>query len=122
MRVFGMLAKEPVAGAVKTRLAAQTSPDFAARVAEAFLRDQLERLAGLPCRRVLAHAPDTAAPRFTDLAQGHFELTPQGEGDLGQRMGRFVTQRLGEGAEATVLVGADSPTLPLDFIQTASTC
>src|SRR5437588_531917 len=51
-RTLGVFAKQPVPGAVKTRLAAATSPEWAARVAEAFLADTLDRLAVVHARRV----------------------------------------------------------------------
>jgi glycosyltransferase A (GT-A) superfamily protein (DUF2064 family) len=38
MRLFGIFAKHPVPGAVKTRLAADVGPNAAAALCEAFLR------------------------------------------------------------------------------------
>jgi rSAM/selenodomain-associated transferase 1 len=118
-RVLGLFAKQPVAGQVKTRLAAATSVDFAARVAEAFLLDILDRLAAFPARRVLAYAPADAGSYFADLARGRFELTPQKDGDLGQRLAGFITDELALGADAVVVVGSDSPTLPTALIMQA---
>lgn len=112
-RVLGLFAKRPVPGEVKTRLAAETSPEFAARVAEALLRDSLKRFSVFPAKRVLAFSPADAEEWFTDLAGTKFTLTPQADGDLGQRMQAFFTQQLEAGATAVVLVGADSPTQPL---------
>lgn len=119
MKVLGVFAKKPAAGQVKTRLAAETSPEFAARVATAFLHDLIERLSPLAVQRILAFAPDDALTYFTEVTHSQFELVPQGDGDLGQRMARFFTDRLHAGAAATVLVGTDSPTLPLDYIDKA---
>jgi rSAM/selenodomain-associated transferase 1 len=116
-RVLGLFAKWPAAGAVKTRLGGD--PAWGARVARAFLADTLARLAHIPARRLLAFAPAGAAADFAALAAGAFDLVPQGEGDLGRRMGRFVRDRLAEGARAVVLVGADSPTLPPEYVERA---
>src|SRR5262245_48066340 len=115
-RVLGLLAKRPVPGAVKTRLASQTSPVWAAAVAEAFLRDSIERLAGIDARRVLVYTPADAEFYFAGLTNGRFDLIAQADGDLGARMERFLGGQLAAGAEAVVLVGADSPTLPTDCI------
>jgi rSAM/selenodomain-associated transferase 1 len=118
-RVLGIFAKEPIPGQVKTRLAEQTSPAWAARVGAAFLFDAVERWSGFPARRVLAFAPSTADAYFSQVVQGRFELLPQGAGDLGDRMGRFFEIQLRNGAEAIVLIGTDSPTLPLDLVERA---
>ena len=70
-------------------------------------------------RRVVAFAPDDAKADFTALVRGRFDLRPQGDGDLGIRMARFLTTEHAAGAEAVVLVGADSPTLPVDYVERA---
>ncbi len=118
-RVLGLFAKQPTPGQVKTRLAAQTSPQWAARVAETFLKDIVARLGNFAAQRVLAYAPAQAESYFADLVQGRFNLIPQAEGDLGRRMETFLAGQLKEGAQSVVLVGADSPTIPLAFIDQA---
>lgn len=120
-RTLGLFAKQPRPGEVKTRLAEATSPEWAARVYEAFLLDLLDRLATLTVRRVLAYAPDDALGYFQQAAQGRFELVSQAEGDLGVRMAAFFQKELDAGTHAAVLIGADSPTLPLALIAQAFT-
>ena len=117
--VLGLFAKWPRAGLVKTRLAATVGPERAAAIARAFLLDTLDRLAAIPVRRVVAFAPDEAREDFAALARGRFDLHPQGDGDLGVRMGRFIATEIAVGADAVVLVGADSPTLPREYIERA---
>ena len=68
---LGIFAKEPAPGHVKTRLAAETSPEFAAAVAAAFLDDTLARMASLPIRATIAFAPDEAATYFHGRAAAH---------------------------------------------------
>jgi rSAM/selenodomain-associated transferase 1 len=116
-RVLGVFAKEPRAGRVKSRLAAQTTPAWAAEVAAAFLLDTVERLSAVAARRVLAFNPAEAAPYFGAVARGRFALRPQGEGDLGRRLAAFIDAELRDGAERVVVVGADSPTLPTDLVE-----
>jgi rSAM/selenodomain-associated transferase 1 len=118
-RTLGLFAKEPRPGQVKTRLAAATSPEWACQFAEACLFDVVGRLAHVEARRVLAYAPRTAAPYFAQAVGDRFTLAPQGDGDLGQRMAAFFTQQFRAGAEAVVLLGTDSPTVPLEFIERA---
>jgi rSAM/selenodomain-associated transferase 1 len=115
-RTLGLFAKWPAPGTVKTRLAAD--PAWGGRVAHAFLRDALQRLAAVDARRVLVFAPRECEPDFAALA-GSFILTPQADGDLGQRLAAFVGQQLDAGARAVVVVGTDSPTLPVAFVEQA---
>jgi rSAM/selenodomain-associated transferase 1 len=115
-RVLGLFAKRPEPGLVKTRLAASTSPAWAAQVAAAFLADTLESLADVEARRVLAFAPAGAHDFFAEIVAGRFELIPQSEGDLGQRMARFFAAQFDAGADAAVLLGTDSPTLPIAHV------
>src|SRR5262249_5819617 len=118
-RTLGVFAKRPAPGAVKTRLAAETSPEWAAAVAAAFLHDVLGRLAAVEARRVLAFAPPDALPYFAEAARGRFSLTPQGDGDLGRRMAAFFQEQFAAGADRVVLVGTDSPTLPAARVEEA---
>jgi rSAM/selenodomain-associated transferase 1 len=67
----------------------------------------------------LAYAPADAKPFFTKVVQGRFELIPQASDDLGCRMRSFFTERFQTGADRIVLVGTDSPTLPLTFVEQA---
>jgi rSAM/selenodomain-associated transferase 1 len=118
-RILGVFAKEPRPGQVKTRLAAETSADWAAKVAAAFLQDLLDRLTTVAATRVLAFTPASARTFFAELIRDRFLLTAQSEGDLGQRMAAFFAQQLATGAERVVLLGTDSPTVPLRLIEQA---
>jgi hypothetical protein len=116
-RVLGVFAKNPVAGQVKTRLAAASSPEWAARVAAAFLADTLDRLATVAARRFLVYTPEDAADSMADVAADRFELLPQGPGDLGERLARFFAAHMPQGA--VIVVGCDSPTLPPELVEEA---
>ncbi|MCI0743318.1 MAG: TIGR04282 family arsenosugar biosynthesis glycosyltransferase [Gemmataceae bacterium] len=116
---LGIFAKHPEPGRVKTRLARQTSLQWAAQLADAMLRDTLQRMRGAPVRRrVLAFAPENALPWFQELAEPAFHLTPQGTGDLGERMRHFFSQFL-TASNRLVLIGSDTPTLPMEYVQRA---
>ena len=115
------MAKRPTPGQVKTRLAAATSDAWAARVAEAFLLDTLGRLSQFEACRVLVFAPHGAETYFGEIVQDSFKLEPQSSGDLGERMASFFFNAFSLGAPKVVLVGCDSPTLPLHSIEQAFT-
>jgi rSAM/selenodomain-associated transferase 1 len=118
-RSLGIFAKEPRPGQVKSRLAAVTSPEWAAKVADAFLRDTVSRLAQVDAERFLVYDPAEGREYFPPLAGNRYELLPQEGGDLGRRMEQFILGRLQAGAQRIVIVGADSPTLPPEWIERA---
>jgi rSAM/selenodomain-associated transferase 1 len=115
-RVLGLFAKQPRPGSVKTRLG---PPEWGARVARAFLLDAIARLSAVAAHRVIAFTPANAGDEFAALAGGRFALTAQQDGDLGQRMSAFIAAHLESGADAVVLIGADSPTLPVEYVERA---
>jgi rSAM/selenodomain-associated transferase 1 len=105
-----VLAKEPVAGRVKTRLAARLGDEAAARLYEAFLSDLAEELTSPgEWESILAHADGAAGPALRRLFGPEWSLAPQGGGDLGERLARAF-EGVGDGA-AVVVVGSDAPTL-----------
>lgn len=117
--VLGLFAKRPDAGLVKTRLAAETSPAFAASVAEAFLDDVARRLATLAYSRIICCDPEEANAYFVKRYGSDFEVIDQGLGDLGQRLARFFQRQLSDPSTRAVVVGADSPSLPFNYIEEA---
>lgn len=120
-RVLGIFAKWPAPGAVKTRLGG--SPEWGAAVARAFLLDTIWRAVDgevAAAHTILAYAPSSSGGEFAALTTpGAIELVPQGEGDLGVRLKRFIESQLTAGVERVVVVGTDSPTLPSEFVRTA---
>jgi rSAM/selenodomain-associated transferase 1 len=113
-RLLALFAKWPQAGAAKTRLG-----DAGAEIARAFLLDSVARLGRIDAQRILAFAPPDAEKDFGDLVKGNFQLVPQKQGDLGQRLSGFLTDQLQAGFESIVVLGSDSPTVPLDYVETA---
>jgi rSAM/selenodomain-associated transferase 1 len=111
-----VLAKQPVAGYAKTRLASVLGRDEAARLAEAFLRDTLAFAAGRARRLYAACAPDASA--FRTLAPGA-RCFAQPDGDLGARLAHAFEMAFRDGASRPVLIGADSPTLPSQLLTAA---
>jgi rSAM/selenodomain-associated transferase 1 len=68
---------------------------------------------------VLVFAPAERKADFSALVQGRFVLLAQTQGDLGQRLSAFIESQLQEGADAVVVVGTDSPTLPVEYVERA---
>ncbi|MBW3598357.1 MAG: TIGR04282 family arsenosugar biosynthesis glycosyltransferase [Planctomycetes bacterium] len=119
MNVLGVFAKHWTPGAVKTRLAASIGNDAAARLYRAFVDCTLERFAATGDERVLAYWPPEQADAFQPYERLGWRTTPQSSGDLGERMRRFFEDALHNGAERAVLIGSDSPTLPVALVREA---
>ncbi len=119
IKVF-VMAKEPVAGLVKTRLCPPLSADAAADLHAAFVTDTLERLSSGGWRPVLAASPDGAAPKLNAIAaRTTAVLVWQGSGDLGCRMQRLVHDAVDAG-DAAIVLGADTPDVPLAYVSAAA--
>jgi rSAM/selenodomain-associated transferase 1 len=116
--VLGVFAKWPEAGAVKTRLK-DADTTWNVRVAHALLLDTLERLASVTVHRVVAFSPPEREADFAAVVAGRYSLTAQVEGDLGQRLSAFFRQGFEKGACSVVVVGTDSPTLPVAHVERA---
>ncbi|WP_406224828.1 DUF2064 domain-containing protein [Streptomyces anulatus] len=96
-----VIAKEPVAGRVKTRLCPPFSPAEAAELAAAALADTLETVLALPARRrvlVLDGRPGPWVPPG-------FEVVPQSAGGLDERL----AAAFGGCTGPALLVGMDTP-------------
>ena len=105
-----VLAKQPVAGRVKTRLCPPLTPDQAAQVAQAALEDTLDAVRATPAaRRVLVLDGSYDAPGF--------EVQPQRGGPMPERLAAAFEDcdpRL-----PALLVGMDTPQLAPALLQEA---
>ena len=119
-----VFVKNPIPGAVKTRLQTRYTPDQVAALYTAFVRDVLERAESIDVdRRVIAFDPPDAGPEVSVLFGGGvkalWEYVPQVQDDLGARMREALVQELDAGASAAVLIGTDIPSLPAHHITQA---
>ncbi len=114
-----LFVKNPELGKVKTRLHSHLSAREATGLYRAFLLDSAETLAASQARqKVIAYAPGDAGGALETLltSLGPFVYKPQPEGDLGVRLESLVQWSFGQGAERTVVLGSDSPSLPVEYI------
>jgi uncharacterized protein len=113
-----IFVKAPRRGTVKTRLAASigAAPALAVyRRLVAVLREELKRLPNVELR----YSPDDAASEIAAWLQPDWRSTPQGAGDLGQRMNAAFAEHFAAGAERVVIVGSDCPDVSAADIRTA---
>lgn len=113
------MAKFWAAGAVKTRLASRIGGEAAAEFQRLSLACLLQRLTCLECDRVVAFAPADRRHDFEALAGPNWEFEPQAQGDLGRRMQAWFEAGLAAGYRQQVLLGADSPNVPIEHIRQA---
>ncbi|MEU1518584.1 DUF2064 domain-containing protein [Streptomyces sp. NPDC005811] len=101
MTTLLVIAKEPRAGRVKTRLTPPFTPGEAAQLAEAALADTLRTVAAAPAARrvlVLDGAPGAWLP-------SGFDVVPQCPGGLDERLAQAFARCAGP----ALLIGMDTP-------------
>lgn len=117
MSTLGIFVKQPRAGFAKTRLAATIGAEPAARLAAAFVADVVGRFRRVADRRLLAVTPATeeSIGYFRRLGGGDYDVWCQPDASFGVRLSAFFDTHLSDD-DSVVVVGADSPTLPFDYV------
>jgi uncharacterized protein len=107
-----VIAKAPAPGRSKTRLCPPCTPEQAAALAEAALRDTIAAMAATPARRrivALEGEPD-------GWLRPGFELHPQHGDGLGERLGAALAAAGGP----ALVVGMDTPQLSASLLDEAA--
>jgi len=104
-----LFAKAPIAGRVKTRLCPPLTPDQAAALHSALVRDTVEMLSTFSGDAELELSSDSAIEPWPDVA---VPRSVQADGDLGVRIFHALAGALTSGREMAIVVGSDSPGLP----------
>jgi len=115
--VLGIYAKQPLPGQVKTRLCPPLSPSEAAGLYQCALQETVTRMQGCEAfELVICYAGERSwfAEAFPDV-----QLLPQRGEDLGVRMADSFSQLFQQGYRQVVLIGSDSPDLPLQLVEQA---
>ena len=115
-----IFARNPVPGAVKTRLHSRYTPTQAAAIYRAFVLDTLDvAMQARVDRRCVAFDPPGAEAELADLVGPGWVLFPQVSGDLGERMYRAARHCFDQGARRVGILGSDVPSLPPHHIDLA---
>ncbi len=115
-----VMAKDPRAGQVKTRLCPPLAPDMAARLYRCFLLDVLDLAAGVPgVDPVVAYSPRDAGEEFARIAGERFLLVAQEGADLGSRLENTFRVLFQRGYGRVAALSTDSPDLPPVFLRDA---
>jgi rSAM/selenodomain-associated transferase 1 len=114
-------AKAPVPGTVKTRLQADIGAEKAVSTYKAFVTEVISQCAKLKnVDRFLGCAPNVSHPFLKELADTYGMQRFKQHGDsLGARIFNAFRHASKKGYSKIVLIGTDSPSLPISFIRKA---
>jgi rSAM/selenodomain-associated transferase 1 len=110
---LGMFVKYWQAGQVKTRLGKSIGAQSSANLYREFVRCLSSRLADEGDSRVLAYWPGQRRREIQALVGSQWKLETQTGRDLGERMKSFFRRRFELGTSRALLIGSDSPTIPM---------
>ena len=115
-----VFARAPVAGKVKTRLAADIGNQQAVQIYQQLVRDVLDTIASTKLAPLdLYVTPDAANPFIAELAERlPLQIHLQHGGDLGERILAAMLQALND-SDFVVLVGSDCPVMDGDYLSQA---
>ncbi len=113
---FTVMAKAPVPGKVKTRLSPPLTPEEAATLNAAFLRDTIENLAAAghsaAADVVVSYTPVGEEERFLGILPPGTLLLPQRGDGFGERLLTTAEDLFRCGYTSVCLIDSDSPTVP----------
>lgn len=117
-----IFSRYPEAGKTKTRLIPALGPEGAAN-----LQREMTEYILLKAQMLQAQIPLSLEVRFaggnsqlmTDWLGSDIIYQPQGEGDLGMRMVRSLSEAFENGAEKSIIIGTDCPSIDLEILTLA---
>lgn len=118
-----LFARDPVAGKVKTRLAPFLGEDLILELYTRFLNDSVEKICKVSdVDRFIGVTPSDSTGYFARMSM-NLKSAPkvflQEGADLGEKMFNAFQARFDEGYEHVVIIGSDSPSLPVDYLERA---
>ena len=118
-RAIIIMAKVPQAGNVKTRLQNILAPEECESLAEAFLRDAVNK-AHTACENVfIAFFPSEEIQRLRKILPDESNFIEQTGENLGEKMFNVFQFVFEQKTDSIVMIGTDSPTFPFDYIEQA---
>ncbi len=121
-KAFIVFARTPEIGRVKTRLMRDLGMKETLKLYKSFVSETFKICGSLKgVDKFLGSFPTTDAPFFRELLKrykfkGAFN---QRGADLGEKFINAFNDRFNEGYEKVVIIGSDSPTIPVEYIKKA---
>ena len=109
-----LMARPPVLGRVKSRIAAEKGTEEALSIYEELLSKAINLLSNLPekMRKTIAWSE-----MGSQTCKDKFEPWEQCEGNLGDRMFELMSKAIRENSKKVILIGADCPYITVDIIE-----
>jgi rSAM/selenodomain-associated transferase 1 len=122
-----VIAKAPRGGKVKTRLLGALSPEELRRLYVAFLSDTFALMEDVKEERedltlALCYTPEGEEEAFEEVEREGSLMIPQRGENLGERLANCFADLFALGFESVAVIGADSPTLPGEYVFDAFEC
>ena len=117
---LAIFAKYWEPGKVKTRLAKKLGEQLACDVYVTFLQYLLEQFSGFGDQRTVVYTPLESEALFREAVPQAWGMQSQADGDLGVRMQTFFESCCGNANRKNILIGSDTPDLPLEAMQQAA--
>jgi uncharacterized protein len=116
-----LFARTPRIGKVKTRLNPDLSQETILKLYTRFLNDSIEKILRISeSDHFIAGFPKEDLAYFENISQKRgVSVFPQSGDDLGEKMRNAFDDRFSDGYEKVVIIGSDSPSLPLENIRMA---
>jgi hypothetical protein len=119
MKRLGMFARYWEPGRVKTRLISELGVSAAADLHRRSVQTLAWRFRAVGDVRTICVTPSNRVDGLREAIPREWSVEPQADGDLGRRLHAFFSPRVAGGTDPIVVIGSDSPTLPLASIERA---
>ncbi len=121
-----IMCRSPIPGRVSTRLVPPLTHAQAAGLYGAFLSDIFNRIKSFITAQdtvmlepIAAYSPDEGLTGVAEVTGSGVELVEQKGENLGQRMSNLFDTLFEKGFSPVVIIGSDSPDLPMEYITEA---
>ena len=118
-----LFARDPILGKVKTRLSPFLEDEAILELYTCFLQDSLDKIRQVKnADCFVGVAPSNESGFFTGMPGSDIRLFIQEGKELGDKMRQALQDRFAEGYKRVVIIGSDSPSLPVSYIDQALRC
>ena len=115
-----LFARDPILGQVKTRLSSSFNDETILRLYTCFVEDSLEKIRQVDnADCFVGISPSNISGFFNGIEDSDTRLFIQQGKDLGDKMRQAFVDRFSDGYKKVVIIGSDSPSLPVSYINQA---